>query len=88
MRTYLFIGAGFLLLASSCMLGKLFSETYPSAMKWTTILFIVGWCVLAGINMLAGVTRAGYTVAEELPIFLLIFGLPTLAMVVIRWQFS
>lgn len=88
MRTYLFIGAGFLLVAVSCMLGKLFSETYPAAMRWSTVLFIVCWAMLAGLNMFAGVTRAGYSVTEELPIFLLIFSLPTLALLVVRWQFS
>lgn len=88
MRTYLFMGAGFLLLAASCMLGKLFAETYPSAMRWSAWVFIVGWAALAALNMVAGVTRAGYTVAEELPIFLVIFGIPTLALIVILWQFS
>jgi uncharacterized membrane protein len=88
MRTYLFIGAGLLLVAASCMLGKLFSETYPTAMRWSTVLFIVCWAALAGLNMFAGVTRAGYTAAEEFPIFLLIFSLPTVVLLAIRWQFS
>lgn len=87
-RTYLFIGAGLLLVAASWMLGKLFSETYPTAMRWSTVLFIICWAVLAAINMVAGVTRAGYSVTEELPILLLIFSLPTLVLLVIRWQFS
>jgi hypothetical protein len=87
MRTYLFIGVGLLLVAASCTLGKLFSETYPSALRWSTVLFVLCWAAIAGLNMMAGVTRAGYSVAEELPIFLFIFSLPTLVLVIIRWQF-
>lgn len=87
MRTWLFIGVGLLLVAASCILGKLFSETYPTALRWSTLLFVICWAALASLNMVAGVTRAGYSVVEELPIFLWIFSLPTLVLVVIRWQF-
>jgi hypothetical protein len=38
--------------------------------------------------MWVGVTRAGYTVAEEFPIFLVIFALPALAALLIRWKFT
>ena len=87
MRTYLFLGAGFLMLAASCILGKLFSETYPTALAWSTGVFIVAWCALAALNMFAGITHAGYSVGEELPIFLLIAGVPVIAMIVLRWKF-
>ncbi|KFD04731.1 hypothetical protein GRPL_04129 [Raoultella planticola ATCC 33531] len=36
------------------------------------------WFGLAAANMILGVTRAGYSVLEELPIFLLIFFPPVL----------
>ena len=39
-------------------------------------VFIPVWFVGAAVNMWIGVTRAGYTVAEELPIFVLVFGVP------------
>ena len=86
MRTGLFLAAGFLMLAASCILGKLFAGTYPTALDWSTRLFVVGWCALAALNMVAGVTRAGYAWSEELPIFLLIFGVPAIAMIVLRWK--
>jgi hypothetical protein len=86
MRTPLFLLAGFLLLASTCILGKLMAEPYPRAMTWATILFIGVWLALAAVNLIGGVTRAGYTVAEELPIFLMIFGLPVVCMMVLRWK--
>jgi hypothetical protein len=87
MRTPLFLFAGFLLLASACIVGKLLSEPYPQAMTWATALFILIWLALAAANLTGGVTRAGYTVGEELPVFLLIFGLPALCMAVLRWKF-
>jgi hypothetical protein len=44
------------------------------------------WLALAGLNMGIGVAKAGYSVAEELPIFLLIFGLPAVAAWLIQWR--
>ena len=51
-------------------------------------MFIPLWGAAAAINMWVGVARAGYTVAEELPIFLLIFGLPAAAALLLWWKFS
>ena len=87
MRTPLFLLAGFLLLAGTCIVGKLLAEPFPRAMTWATALFIGAWFALAAVNMIGGVTRAGYSVAEELPVFLLLFGVPALCMVVLRWKF-
>jgi hypothetical protein len=86
MRTLLFLLAGFLLVGASFILGKLFLESYREASTWATRLFIVVWLALAAANLMAGVARAGYTIAEELPIFLLIFGLPALCMLLLRWK--
>jgi hypothetical protein len=86
MRTALFLLAGVLLLAAALILGRLFSANYPGAAFAATIAFIALWLVLAGANMWVGVARAGYSVAEELPIFLLIFGLPALAAVLLKWK--
>src|SRR5258708_35146114 len=68
MRTLLFLLAGFLLVGTSFILGKLFLESCPEASTWATSLFIVVWLALAAANLMAGVARAGYTIAEELPI--------------------
>ena len=87
MRTALFLGAGFLLLAAALILGRLLSSNYPSAMATAVVAFIAVWLVIAGANMWVGVTRAGYSVAEELPIFLLIFGLPAIAAAILKWKF-
>jgi hypothetical protein len=50
----------------------------------------VGWgvWVVAAVNMWIGVTRAGYSVTEELPIFLLIFAVPVAVAMFVWWKFS
>jgi len=39
-------------------------------------VFIPLWLVGAAINMWIGVSRAGYSVADEAPVFLMVFGIP------------
>jgi hypothetical protein len=36
--------------------------------------------------MWIGVSRAGYSIADELPIFLLIFGVPAVAAALLKWR--
>jgi len=87
MRTGQFLLAGFLLLGSLLILAKLFTEIYPSASSWATGTFVVVWLALTAFNMWAGVAKAGYSVAEELPVLLLLFGVPTVAAALLKWKF-
>jgi hypothetical protein len=69
------IAGGLLLLALCVLIGRV------SGAK----LFIPLWLVGAGINMWIGVTRAGYSVAEEAPIFLVVFAVPAVvALLLVR----
>jgi hypothetical protein len=86
MRTGLFLLVGFLLLAASLLLGRLFSATYPNATAVATVAYIALWFIIAGANMWVGVSKAGYSVAEELPIFALIFLLPAAIGVILKWK--
>lgn len=86
MRTLLFLVAGILLLTAALILGKLFSATYPGATLMATIAFVGLWLVIASANMWVGVAKAGYSIGDELPIFLLIFGLPALAAALLKWK--
>lgn len=86
MRTGLFLLAGFLLLAAFFVLARLFSSTYASATAVATAAFVVLWLALTSFNMWIGVTKAGYSVAEELPILLLLFGVPSIVAVVLKWK--
>jgi hypothetical protein len=60
---------------------------------------LLGICLLAGrltktlaiaalINLWIGVSRAGYSVAEELPIFLAVFAIPAVVALFVWWKFS
>jgi hypothetical protein len=86
MRTSLFLLAGFLLLGASAIVGRLFSSNYPDAPLWATIVFLAVWLALTGANLWVGVNRAGYSVAEELPVLALLFGVPALVAVLLKWK--
>lgn len=87
MRTALFLLASLLLLGGIQIVAKLFSQNYPSATLWGTAAFVVVWLAITVFNMWIGVARAGYSVAEELPILLLLFGVPAIVAIVLKWKF-
>ena len=87
MRTALFLVAGLLLMGAFLILGKLFSGQYPESTRVATFMFVAAWFVVAAANMWLGVARAGYSVTEELPIFLLIFGVPVALAALVKWKF-
>ena len=86
MRTALFFVTGFLLLGASILLGKLFSANYPGATFAATVIYVALWLLIAGFNMWVGVARAGYSLTDELPIFLLIFAVPAAVAILLKWK--
>jgi hypothetical protein len=86
MRTLLFLLVGFLLLTASIMLGKLFSSNYPGATFTATVIFVALWLAISGVNLWVGVAKAGYSLSEEFPIFLLIFGVPAIVALLLKWR--
>jgi hypothetical protein len=87
MRTILFLTAGLLLMASLLIVAKLFSEHFPAAPNGLIALGLGLWLAVTAANMWIGVSRAGYSVAEELPILLLLFAVPAAAAMLVRWRF-
>lgn len=86
MRTGLFLLAGFLFLGGFAIVGKLFSHDFPAAPLAATALFVVLWLALTVFNLWVGVAKAGYTVAAELPILALLFGVPAAAAILLKWK--
>jgi hypothetical protein len=86
MRTALFLLVGFLLLAACTLLGKLFSSNYPGAALAAIIIFVALWLGVSAANLWVGVAKAGYTLSEELPIFLLIFAVPAIVAILLKWR--
>jgi hypothetical protein len=87
MRTIVIILAGFVLWGVCLGVAKLVGSAQPSSLTVATGVFVVLWLIAAATNMWFGVTRAGYSVAEELPIFLVIFLVPVVVAVAVRWRF-
>lgn len=86
MRTALIILAGFVLLAIAVLAARQFGGN--KAMALAALLFIPLWLAAALLNMWIGVTRAGYSVGEELPIMLVIFAPPAALAGFLWWKFS
>jgi hypothetical protein len=57
-------------------------------MSIAALIFIPIWLGAALINLWIGVSRAGYSVAEELAIFLGVFAIPAVVALFIWWKFS
>lgn len=86
MRTTLILIGGFVLWGLSLGAARLVAPGSGSALTNATFGFIVLWLALAAANLWAGVARAGYSFVEELPIFALIFLLPTAVAAIVRWK--
>jgi hypothetical protein len=85
MRTALIILTGFVVWGLCLGVGKMIGAR--GAMGAATAIFCVVWLIVAGVNMWMGVTKAGYSFREELPIFLVIFLVPAIVAVVVKWKF-
>ena len=88
MRTALFLVSGLLLLSAMLILARLFSGHFPSASNWAIGVFLTLWLAVTAANMWVGVSRAGYSVAEELPILFLLFGVPAAIAIALKWKFG
>ena len=89
MRTALIILGGLALFGVFALVARLAGgEAAARATVIAAQAFIPVWLALAGVNMWVGVAKAGYSVGEELPIFLLIFALPAAAAAFVWWKFS
>jgi hypothetical protein len=87
MRTMIIILGGFVLWAVCLGIAKLFANTSTSSTTIATAAFVAIWFVAAASNMWVGVSQAGYSFREELPIFLFIFLLPSVVAVFVKWKF-
>jgi hypothetical protein len=84
MRTAIILAIGFALLGACLGVGWLAGG--PARMKLAALVFIGLWFIAAAVNMYVGVARAGYSFKEELPIFLLIFLVPAVVAVFLRYK--
>jgi len=87
MHVLLVIVAGLVLLGVFTLLDWLW-EASGAGVALAARLFIPAWALVAVVNMWVGVTQAGYSVREELPILLLVFGAPAALAGITLWWLS
>jgi hypothetical protein len=73
------IAVGFILLCAFVLVGRVLGNGSRAA-----LYFLPVWLAGAGFNLWYGVTQAGYSVRDEAPIFLLVFGVPA-ALALLAW---
>jgi hypothetical protein len=84
MHTIMVVGGGLVALALMMVGARAFGISTQATAK----VFIGLWLVAALVNMWIGVSRAGYSVAAEAPIALLVFGVPAAIALFVGWKLS
>ena len=82
MHTVYVIVAGILLLVICVMMQRMSGVSK----RKSALTFIPLWVVGSLVNMWVGVRYNGYTVAEELPIQLIVFAVPAALAALIAWK--
>jgi hypothetical protein len=83
-HTAIVIAVGLGVLAACSLIGRFFGG--PDAVATAALVFLPLWFVGAAINMYVGVRKAGYSVADEAPVFAVVFAVPAVAALVIWWR--
>jgi hypothetical protein len=87
MHMAMVIGGGLVLLGLFMHMARLWgAEAQGFAMA--ALYFLPVWMTIAVANLWVGVTKAGYTVAEEVPILAVVFGVPAVAAFGLAWWFA
>lgn len=85
MHTLLVILGGAILLGLFLLFGHLWGGATPSLVS-AAKLFVPVWLVITIANLWIGVSRAGYSIAEETPILLVVFLVPAVPAVLLAWH--
>ena len=86
MRTVLIILGGVVLWGATALVVRWMGSDAARALGTAARVFVPVWLLLAAANMYVGVSRAGYSVREELPIFLVIFVVPAAVALLAAWK--
>jgi hypothetical protein len=85
MHSIIVIAGGFVSLGLCLLAGREFGGGSLSALGGAAMLFIPLWLVAALLNLWVGVSRAGYSVADEAPIAVLVFSVPAAVALFLWW---
>lgn len=81
MHTIMVMAGGLVMLGLCLLIGR-----FTGDMGKAALAFVPLWLIGAAINMWIGVNRAGYSYADEFPIFLLIFAVPAAIALWLWWR--
>jgi hypothetical protein len=81
MHTIKVLAVGFLLLGIFVLIGRA-----PGHGSRAALYFLPVWLAIAALNLWYGVAKAGYSVAGEFPVFLLIFAVPSAVALLLWWR--
>ena len=87
MHMAMVIGGGVVLLGLFLLFGKLWGGAEP-AFSMAAKLFVPAWLAITLVNMWVGVTKAGYSVREELPILAVVFLVPAALAALVAWRIA
>ena len=82
MHTVYVIVGGILLMVICVMVQRMSGVSKRNS----ALTFIPLWAVGSLVNMWVGVNKSGYTVAQELPILLIVFAVPAALAGLIAWK--
>jgi hypothetical protein len=85
MHMLMVIAGGVVLLGVFLLFGKLWGGGTQD-LALATKAFIPVWFAVCVANLWVGVSKAGYTVREELPILLVVFAVPAAAALLVWWR--
>ncbi len=87
MHMMLVILGGIALFGVFCLFGWLWGED-SACVAVAAKAFIPLWLAMALVNLWVGVTKAGYTVMQELPIFVIVVTIPAAIAAIAVWQIA
>ena len=82
MHTIMVVTGGLVLMAFCLFAGRWLGGS--TGLATGALLFVPIWLIATAVNLWVGVAKAGYSVAEELPIFALLFA-PLAALALFLW---
>jgi hypothetical protein len=82
MHTVIIVVIGFALLAACVLVGRYLGG--PESRADATLVFLPLWFLGAAVNMYIGVAQAGYPIADEAFVFVIVFGTPAGAALLLR----
>lgn len=86
MHTIRIIAGGLVLLAVFIAAGRYALGALSPARA--ALLFIPVWLLASIVNLWVGVSTAGYTVMQEVPILLVVFGVPAAVAGIVWWMYA